>query len=285
MSTSLSDADVRHASVTVDGATVTFYDSEDTHGRTNPLVLVHGTGATTATHFGWLYPILATTQRVISVDLGQPELTEGLTIDHLRRQVEAVIDEVVPGQKVTLLGYSLGAVVAATVAAARPEVIENLILVAGWMKTDSNQLLRNNVWRELRASNSDALKDFTVFCAFGNPFVGARTLEELAPALNAVTSSEFSDLQMELNRTIDIRDRMENIRARTLIIGCEYDQMVPKRHSKDLFGAIEDARYTEIASGHAVVFERPAELHKLIDNFAANPGAHDAGTTIPALRP
>lgn len=278
-------ADAVETSVLVDGATVTFFDSKENHGRTNALVMVHGTGANTASHFGWLYPILATTQRVISVDLGQPALTEGLTIDHLRRQVEAVIDEVVPGQKITLLGYSLGAVVASTVASSRPEVIENLILVAGWMKTDSNQILRNNVWRELRSSGSEAIKDFTVYCAFGNPFVGSRTLDELSPALNAVTNSQFSDLQMALNRDIDIRDRMDAITSRTLIVGCEYDQMVPKRHSKDLFGAIEDARYTEIASGHAVVFERPAELHKLIENFAAHPDAHPAGSIIPAERP
>lgn len=272
--------------VVVDGATVHFYDTVDARGSRNPIVLVHGTGGSTSVHFGFLFPMLASAQRVISLDFGQPELTEGLTVDHLRRQVEAVIDAVVPGQKVTLLGYSLGAVVAATVAAARPETIENLILVAGWMKTDSQQLLRNNVWKALRASGDmDALRQFTVFCAFGGPFLGARTLTDLAPAINAVGVSEFGDAQMELNREIDIRERMDAITATTLIIAGEHDQMVPKRHSKDLFGAIENARYTEISSGHALVFERPAELHKHIDNFAKNPNKYAAGSIIPAVKP
>ena len=282
----LTSTETIESSVTVDGATVTYFDSQDAHGSVNPIVLVHGTGGSTAVHYGFLFPMLASAHRVISVDFGQPELTQGLTVDHLRRQVEAVIDAVVPQQQVTLVGYSLGAVVAATVAASRPEVIENLVLVAGWMKTDSQQLLRNDVWKSLRASGDvDALRRYTVFCAFGGPFLGARTLDELAPAINAVGMSEFGDLQMELNREIDIRDRVADIAARTLIIAGEHDQMVPKRHSKDLFGAIENARYTEIASGHALVFERPAELHKQIDNFAKNPSRFEAGTIIPAVRP
>jgi pimeloyl-ACP methyl ester carboxylesterase len=282
----LTSTETIESTVSVDGATVTFFDSQEARGTRNPIVLVHGTGGSTAVHFGFLFPMLASAQRVVSVDFGQPELTEGLTIDHLRRQVEAVIDHVVPGQKVTLVGYSLGAVVAATVAAARPEVIENLVLVAGWMKTDSQQLLRNNVWNSLRASGDiEALRQFTVFCAFGGPFLGARTLEDLAPAINAVGTSEFGDAQMQLNREIDIRGRVAEITATTLVIAGEHDQMVPKRHSRDLFGAIDDARYTEIASGHALVFERPAELHKHIDNFAKNPMLYAAGAIIPAVRP
>lgn len=270
--------------VIVDGASVHYYDSIETRGNRNPIVLVHGTTGSTAVHFGFLYPVLATRQRVVSLDFGQPE--GEFTIDSLRRQVEAVIDAVLPGQKVTLVGYSLGAVVAATVAAERPETVENLVLVSGWAKTDSNQILRNNVWKALYDSgDKEALAQFTVYCAFGNPFVGARTLTDLAPAINAVNVTTFGAAQMQLNREIDIVDRLDKITANTLIIGCEHDAMVPKRHQRDLFGAIENSRYTEIASGHAVVFERPAELHKHIDNFAADPHQYPAGTHIPTVKP
>ena len=142
------------------------------------------------------------------------------------------------------------------------------------------------LWNALYESgNTDALAKFTVFCAFGHPFVGARTLDDLAPAIKAVNVTEFGVAQMRVNRDIDIVDRLDKITANTLVIGCEFDQMVPKRHSKDLFGAIENARYTEIPSGHAIVFERPAELHKQIDNFAADPHRHPAGTIIPTVKP
>ncbi len=275
---------VDEGELVVDGASVRFYDSRESRGSRNPIVLIHGTTGSTAVHFGFLFPMLATRQRVVSIDLGQP--TGELTIDSFRRQVEAVIDRVLPDESITLLGYSLGAVVAATVAAARPEKIENLILVAGWAKTDAQQVLRNNVWNALYASgDKDALAQFTVFCAFGHPFVGARTMLELEPAIAAVNVTEFGVAQMRVNRDIDIVDRLGAITANTLVIGCQFDQMVPNRHSLDLFGAIENARYTEIPSGHAVVFERPAELHKHVDNFAADPRRYPAGIRIPAVKP
>jgi pimeloyl-ACP methyl ester carboxylesterase len=280
----LSKDPVAEGEISVDGATVHYFDSIEPRGTRNPIVLIHGTTGSTAVHFGFLFPMLATRQRVVSIDLGQP--SGALTIDSFRRQIEAVIEHVLPAQKVTLLGYSLGAVVAATVAASRPETIENLILVAGWAKTDSQQILRNNLWNTLYSSgDKDALAQFTVFCAFGNPFVGARTLDELAPAINAVNVTEFGVAQMQVNRDVDIIDRLDKITANTLVIGCEFDHMVPNRHSKFLFGAIENARYTEIPSGHAVVFERPAELHKHIDNFAADPKRYAVGSIIPTVTP
>ena len=74
-------------------------------------------------------------------------------------------------------------------------------------------------------------------------------------------------------------------RATTLVVGCTQDQMVPRTHSLQLFGAIDDARYTEIDSGHAVVFERPAELLRLVDTFLRQPSASAAGSIIPTARP
>jgi pimeloyl-ACP methyl ester carboxylesterase len=75
------------------------------------------------------------------------------------------------------------------------------------------------------------------------------------------------------------------IEATTLVIGCTHDQMVPVLHSKALFGAIRDARYTEIASGHTVIFERPAQLVQIIDQFNEAPSRHAAGSILPTARP
>ena len=54
--------------VIVDGATVRYYDSIETRGSRNPIVLIHGTTGSTAVHFEFLYPMLATRQRVVSID-------------------------------------------------------------------------------------------------------------------------------------------------------------------------------------------------------------------------
>lgn len=276
--------DVIEGSISVDGVSVPYVDSGVNPGQRLPIVMCHGTTGSTATHFSYLFPMLAARQRVIAFDFTDPG-TNRLTLDQLTSQASAVIADRIGQEQITLLGYSLGAVVAARLAARQPESITNLILIAGWQKTDQQQLLRNDVWQELRRLDSSAIGEYTVFCAFSGPFLAARTTADIAPFIEAVRPDHFADLQMELNRTIDIEPDCESIKARTLVIGCTHDYMVPVRHSKALFGSIPDARYTEIATGHAVVIERPAELFAQIEHFQSDPNAYPAGSIIPASRP
>lgn len=280
--------DVFHPrTLTVEGTEVTYYDSQDTKGRDEMLVLVHGTGGSTRAHFGFLYPILAAKQRVVSVDWAEPSGLAGpLELDHLVRQVAAVVGQVRGGQKVVLLGYSLGAVVTAVIAARHPGLVERLILVSGWITTDLQQLLRNDVYRALRAlPDETALREYNTFCAFGGPFLAGKTRAEMQPGMDAAQFTAFGDLQMDLNRRIDIRAEAESIRVPTLITGGTHDQMVPLRHQKDLFGAIVDSRLAEIPAGHAVVFERPSELSHHIQVFLDDPARFTAGTAIPVPAP
>lgn len=278
-------AEAIEATVEVDGVPVSFFTAGRADDRRAPIVMIHGTTGSTQGHFGFLFPMLAVKQRVISMDLAEPAGGGELTLEQFERQVLAVTSVAAPGQKVTLMGYSLGAVIAAFLAARNPDVVRNLVLLAGWMKTDSQQLLRNSVWRALREANLPELRDYTTFCAFGGPFLASKQLEDLAPGMAMMQFSPFFDAQMDLNRRIDISDLVPRIRARTLVIGCTHDQMVPRHHSKALFGAIDDARYTEVVSGHAVVFERAAEVLRLIDGFSADPGRWPSGAIIPAAKP
>ena len=85
--------------------------------------------------------------------------------------------------------------------------------------------------------------------------------------------------------TDDFIEQAHQISAPTLVVGCTHDQMVPIRHQKALFGAIEDSRFAEIATGHAVVFERPSELTHYVQRFIDAPAEHSAGTIIAQPRP
>lgn len=272
--------------IAIDGTSVTYFDSVTSTSERPVLVLVHGTSGSTQNHFGYLFPMLATNQRVISIDLAKPATQDGpLTLEQLVRQVEAVITHALPGKQVSLLGYSLGAVVAAAVSAQPSDLVKNLILVAGWIKSDTQQKLRNKIWTQLRADGAAVINDYMTFCALSSQFLASKSLDEVAAAAAMIQIDDFTDQQMRLNYQIDISALVADITAATLVVGCTYDQMVPKYHSKQLFGAIKNARYAEIASGHGVVFERPAELLQLINNFTKSPLAYQAGAHIPALRP
>ena len=272
----------QEGAVVVSGAEVRYQVAGAADGRPT-IVLVHGTTGSVARHFAYLFPMLGYHHRVVGIDLADTAGT--LSVDTLVEQVAAVIDAAVPEGPVTLVGYSLGAVIAAAAAARPGAKIENLVLVAGWMKTDNQQAFRNRVWQRLCGEQSSALKEFMIFCAFSPSFMALRTVDDVAAIAAGLEITPFVERQMDLNGRIDISGVLPDVRARTLVVACTQDLMVPVHHSKALFGAIDDARYTEINCGHAVVHERPAELFRLINGFSADPSAYAAGTIIPAHEP
>lgn len=271
------------ASVMVDGTNVSYF-TQGKPSKRAPLVMVHGTAGSTDGHYGYLFPILATRQQVISIDLTDPG-TKSLSVDQLVAQVTAVIDAASPNAPVSLMGYSLGAVIAAATAAKLQGKVENLVLIAGWMKTDTHQAMRNRVWQSLRNDNSTTIKEFMTYCAFSPAFHLTHTLDEMISAAGMLELTDFVDKQMALNATIDISEQVSTISAATLVLGCTSDMMVHRNHSKALFGAINNARYGEIPSGHGVVHERPAEIFSYVDSFLKAPNSHPAGTRISTPKP
>jgi pimeloyl-ACP methyl ester carboxylesterase len=199
-------------------------------------------------------------------------------------QAEAVIQAVSRGQRVHVVGYSFGAVIAALLASRHRELVNSLTLVAGWVKTDSHQLLRNDCWQKLYESEHAAMAEFTVFTAFSQSFINSRSPNELAALIAGAHSGPDRSKKMNFNRTVDIGDEVTQIEVPTLIIGCTHDQMVPIRHSKMLFGAIQNSRFLEIPAGHGVVHERPSQVFSAINDFVKDPGKLPQGTIISTER-
>ena len=131
----LDDAAYLDGEVTVDGVTVRYRVAGPKNDRT-PLVLVHGTAGSIDGHFGYIFPMMSYRQRVIALDWSEPA-GDRLELAQLVAQVRAVIEDAVPEGPVTLLGYSLGACVAAQTAAEMPGKVENLILAPDFVPRHS----------------------------------------------------------------------------------------------------------------------------------------------------
>lgn len=98
------------------------------------IILIHGTGGNTDKHFSYIFPMLGIHQRVLSIDLHTPDKAD-LAVADFSQQVEALIQHAVEADEViTVVGYSLGAVIAAQVAASLKQRVVRLILLAGWAK-------------------------------------------------------------------------------------------------------------------------------------------------------
>jgi pimeloyl-ACP methyl ester carboxylesterase len=267
----------------VGGRKVTYYAGGKDSG-TGQLVFVHGTAGSFQEHLGEIAALLAPKAKVYGLDLDS-SISDGagLELDDLIGQVEGLLDEVVGPGPTTLVGYSLGAVVAAAVAARRPDAVDRLVLIAGWAVTGQQQRLFNRVWTDLWASGSPALSTYMFNHLFGGPSQDSMPPGMAEQIIQTLNMTDVVARQMDLNDRIDISEELGRIQARTLVIGCTYDQLVPLRQTKLLFGGIHDARFQEIAAGHAVIFERTAELVRSLDQFHSDPDRHPAGAMVPNL--
>ncbi len=127
-----------------------------------------------------------------------------------------------------VIAQSMGGVLAARLAIERPERVARLVLVATSGGVDVARL-GGAEWRER-----------------------SRALRPDAP-------SWFSD-----DRT-DLTDRLETIRARTLLLWSDSDPISPPSVAEFLAERIPDARIVHVARGtHAFAHERPQEVASII---------------------
>lgn len=269
--------------ITVDGVQVAYRVAGPVNDRL-PLVLVHGVAGSIDSHFGFLFPMIAFKQRVIAINLADPK-TETIDVEQFAEQVSAVIKAAVPEGPVTLLGYSMGAPVAAKTAHVLGNKVERLILVAGYMKADTHQKLRGHIWLSLYKEGNPLVKNFMSFNAFSPFHMKSRTLDDMLAGTAKMNITPFIAKQVDLNTRMDVLAECNELQTRTLVVGLTEDFSCPRHHSKAMFGTIVNASYTEIATGHAVVHERPAELYYHVNRFCQDPDLYPVGTIVPAPKP
>ncbi|POU24969.1 alpha/beta hydrolase [Acinetobacter sp. ACNIH3] len=249
------------------------------------IILIHGTGGNTDKHFSYIFPMLGIHQRVLSIDLHTPDKAD-LKVTDFSQQVEALIQyAVAEDETITVVGYSLGAVIAAQVAASLKQRIARLILLAGWAKTSSVQQLRTTIWQQLFTEQSAALPHFVNYCLYSDDYLSTRSEQQVLDLARFVKPSQDAAKQRELNYRIDITATLPDISAETLIVACREDRMVPVAQAKLLFASISNSRYIEISSGHALYIETPAEVVQLVNQFSQHPQQYPANQKIQPSMP
>lgn len=258
---------------------INYFDSAPDDADAETIVLLHGTGGSSENNFWALFPMLAMRHRVVALDFIDPASPVPEACEYVE-QVRAVVAHVSRSRPVHIVGYSFGAIIAALFGGRHGERIASLTLVAGWVKTDTQQRLRNAVWRSLYETGHDAIALFSVLLNFSQSFLNTKNNAELEALVSSVKNGPDRSRKMAFNKNVDITNELGHIQVPCLVVGCTYDQMVPVRHARMLFGAIADCRYAEIMSGHGIVHERPSELFSMIDMFVRDPQALPAGQVI-----
>jgi pimeloyl-ACP methyl ester carboxylesterase len=112
------------------------------HGSGRPLVLLHGGGSTIESSFGRILPQLATTHRVIAVEMQAhghtPDIDRPLRFEQDADDVAALLDQLLIG-KADFLGFSNGGTSALQIAIRHPRLVNKLVLVAATYRRDGMQ--------------------------------------------------------------------------------------------------------------------------------------------------
>ncbi len=246
------------------------------------VLLVHGLGGNA--HRDWLraVPALAARFHVVTVDLpgfgGSPDAPQGYSFAGLGATLAEVLDAMAPGQRVHVVGHSLGAAVGLYFAHARPARVDRLVLV------DAAGILLKNVFVQHMASRRlpqvgiepvdrwlrglDGRIDGwrrEMFGRLEEGFDFSRWLAQNPDIRHALlggqTHVEAALGLVEHDFTAAIRETT----APTTVIWGANDPVAPLRTGRLLAGRLPDARLRVIDGvGHTPMLESPDAFNRLL---------------------
>ncbi|PHM66660.1 carboxylesterase [Xenorhabdus stockiae] len=244
--------------------------SENQENSQNPVMFLHGTNSDGNSSFGKIKTPFNRDRAVIIPDYagcGNSSLPSGeLTVEHLAEQVVAVINDS-SDEPVDLVGFSLGAVVAAVVAATHPQLVNRLVLTAPWATNDDPYFrLMFTTWLKLENSDQALATAFGLSHVLSPEFIsslGQDTLNQIC----ARPSEKETNKRIALGLSANIKDHLTRINKDTLIIGLSHDTLIPPYLVRAVHRYVKNSQYREVKSGHAVPLENPTEWVSVINDF------------------
>ncbi|MFB8240091.1 alpha/beta fold hydrolase [Kitasatospora purpeofusca] len=236
------------------------------------LVLLHGTGADAVSNWGPLVDAVRDRYTVVAPNLPGAGATP---VDLGPIDLDTLADRVVATarsaglERFHLVGHSLGAVVATSVAARHPDAVTSLALHAGWVRTTPREAFMFDLWARLLRTDPALLARHLILTAMGPGLLG--TLDgagfaELTAGFAAMLDDRILG-QLELDARVDLRDAVGRVVAPALVLASADDQVVPPHHQRELAGALRGAEYLEVPGGHGLPFEDPARFFAILAEY------------------
>ncbi len=245
---------------------ITYYEEA---GSGEPLVLIRGLGSDLQA-WALQVPALAKHFRVITYDNrgagrtnapDKPYSIAGMADDLATLLTELKIE------KASVLGYSMGGMIAQEFALKYPNKLDKLILLASSAKLDgySRVVVQNMI--NIRRSNMSRDQ----IARSSAPFIYSAELlndtDRFERAVQATVDNPYLQQDHAFIRQaqailgFDASARSGDIKASTLVVAAADDSLLPPRHSEALSKLISGSKLVTLQGGHAGVTEYPNEYN------------------------
>jgi len=265
--------------------------SQQFHAAKPLLMLLHGTSGFSEDWSG-VAGSLSESRVVIRPDYMNSKPTAGTAYTSTMAEAASRVlsaAAAISESKFDLVGYSLGAGVAAFIAAEHPEVVRSLVLISGFPHGDDPWMkLQFNLWLDLLRTDRIALTRLLLLTGFSRDFVSNMDEDTMAAAIHAfATSSDWETIEhaIRLDLDVDVRDHVRRIAAPTLLITAKHDRIVPEFYSQQLARLPVAVQMAEIDSGHLSFLEQAAPLVTTISSFVDSLAAPNPAVIESVLRP
>jgi 3-oxoadipate enol-lactonase len=194
------------------------------------------------------------------------------TIEDLGRDALALLDGL-GIERFSWCGLSIGGMVGMWLASEAPERVEGLVLCCTSALLGPRELWDERI-RVARKEGMDALVDSVVVRWFTPEFFSAHpeTVEKAAAMLRGTDPEGYAGCCAAI-RDMDLRDRLGQIRAPTLVISAADDPATPPEHGELIRDAIPGAGFEVIpGASHLANIEQPEAVTRAILDHLAGQG-------------
>ncbi len=249
------------------------------HGEGNPVILLNGIMMSTASWKPFL-PALSKTCKVILVDLLDMGLSDNMADrEQYEQPLQAdILSEFVDHlglKKVSIMGISYGGEVAIEFACKYPDKLAKLMLFNTAGYTSDRLWASGEGWNAVGETlNGEAYYAITIPYFYSVKFFDENRawMEGRKQILSELFSNK--DFQDRMRRLVlstehyDYRDRLKEITAKTLILGCLADTIIPIKDQQYLHENIKGSSFVVIPdAGHCSMLEKPEIFVTLISGF------------------
>jgi pimeloyl-ACP methyl ester carboxylesterase len=190
-----------------------------------------------------------------------------ISVDFLMRySVEFLKEKGYDGQKLHVLGNSLGGHVALFLTLGHPEIVKSLTL------TGSSGLFENTLGDTFpKRQNYQFIQSKTEY-TFYDPSVATKDLVDML--FEIVNNNEKAMRVVAVARSAirdNVENKLHNILCPTLLIWGKQDRITPPFVGEDFHKGIKNSQLNYInRCGHAPMMERPDEFNIILDKFLQN---------------